>query len=68
MSIKSIIEKHPHNNDCETCANISMLCFKHKPPETKEERQERKDMWVSRAMSMGAELEEAVEKWEKENK
>ena len=56
------------NKNCELCKNIQMLCFKHKPPETKEQRQDRKDMYVSRAVSMGAELKEASDKWEKVNK
>lgn len=35
--------------------------------ETKEERNERKDMYVSRAVAMGADYQEAVDKFEQVN-
>lgn len=60
---------------CEICYNLKGTCFKHKPPETKEQRQERKDMYISRAISYahgmvetGVIAREASEKFEKENK
>ncbi|MEI6532481.1 MAG: hypothetical protein WCO06_01435 [Candidatus Roizmanbacteria bacterium] len=51
--------------NCEQCKNLKGTCFKHSPPR---DRKFDKDMYVSRAVAMGAEPEEAIKHWEDKNK
>ena len=33
---------------CEMCDNLKLMCNLHKPPETLEERADRKAIWIAR--------------------